>query len=501
VITIADAAVDARTSTIALAGLDRDAIEELGAVLAASDHPRLPTAEDLGRQTGGLPGHANHLVRYAMEGGLIGSAPMGLADLVAARLDLLPRTARVVCQAAAVFGMQVEVARLGGVLGGTGDDVAEALASLEARGLLAGEPTGGTVRFDDQLVRDVTYEATPADVRRALHRAVAGVLDDRVNLGTIGLHCVAGDERERAASLLQRAGEEALRDLDAPGARRLFTAALSATRETMLQETDLGPRRRFGEISAHLADLVLAEGEIALARGILHEARDHCREAPAVGALLGRSTARLLSVEGDDDRAASALREAIGDAIVHGERELLCELYLDLATARVRAGHTDEAIDELAEAIDLVTMGEGSAGKAGPTSLWRVCLRLAQLQAAAADPQVGLARAEEALRQAQRVGARAGVARIQGVLAGLYDRLGRIDRATHFRALAIEATRRLGDRRGTAELLLAEGIADDHRGLDEARVLAREIGWSEGVSRARRASEAPSRAGDPPNSS
>ena len=66
-----------------------------------------------------------------------------------------------------------------------------------------------------------------------------------------------------------------------------------------------------------------------------------------------------------------ALREAIGQAIMSGQRDLLCELYLDLATQCVRAGDLGQATRELAEAIDLVTMGEGGAAASGPRARCR----------------------------------------------------------------------------------------------------------------------------------
>jgi hypothetical protein len=61
---------------------------------------------------------------------------------------------------------------------------------------------------------------------------------------------------------------------------------------------------------------------------------------------------------------------------------------------------------------------------------------------------------------------------------------------------AIAALREVGDRRGTAELLLEAARAEPDPAsaqllVREAHALAHEIGWSEGVSRARRASDPP----------
>jgi hypothetical protein len=129
--------------------------------------------------------------------------------------------------------------------------------------------------------------------------------------------------------------------------------------------------------------------------------------------------------------------------------------------------------------------------------MWRLCFRLAQLHAARGDTAAAVQRAEEAIQHAERVDAKVGVARVQTMLAGLHDKAGKLDQANYFRGLAVEAMRRLGDRRGTAELLLVGVDASQSmprikpEQLREAEVLAGEIGWSEGVSRARRASEPP----------
>jgi hypothetical protein len=76
------------------------------------------------------------------------------------------------------------------------------------------------------------------------------------------------------------------------------------------------------------------------------------------------------------------------------------------------------------------------------------------------------------------------------MLAAQYEAMGDADTADHYRQLAVEALRRVGDRRATAELLLGSDhptrkmprISPDS--LKEARVLAEEVGWDEGVERA-----------------
>ncbi|MGH7859642.1 MAG: hypothetical protein ACREQY_20135, partial [Candidatus Binatia bacterium] len=73
------------------------------------------------------------------------------------------------------------------------------------------------------------------------------------------------------------------------------------------------------------------------------------------------------------------------------------------------------------------------------------------------------------------------------ILAAECDRLGAIEKATQYRQNAIDELRQLGDRRSTAELILSV-IAPTRTllritppALHEARMLAKEVGWTEGA--------------------
>jgi hypothetical protein len=175
----------------------------------------------------------------------------------------------------------------------------------------------------------------------------------------------------------------------------------------------------------------------------------------------------------------------------------LCELYLDLATECVRTDAVARAIEELNESIDVITFGGGATDPQAPVPFWRLLFRLGQLFATTDDRISAIAWAEAALKQAERVNARGGVARIRSFLATQYQHQGQEQKARVMRGQAVEEMRQLGDRRGTAELLL-ESVrpTGTHRrinpaSLKEAEQLASEVGWSEGVSRVRRASHPP----------
>jgi tetratricopeptide (TPR) repeat protein len=486
---------------IELGPLDSDAIDEL---LRALQDRELgndqPTSDQLASACGGLPGHIHQLLRYVVEGGSAASAPSGLADLVAARIDHLPQAAKVLCQAIAVIGVQAPLPVVRALVHDP-DDAAlrQALSILVARGLVAESADGSELYFASGLLRDVVYDATPAHVRRDLHELAARSLEQSgAEPSLLGHHYELCGALPQAARYMSQAGDDSVHELDDAGARRLYHRALSAARQLMLSDDEPVLQAQFVGIAVKLAEQLRVGGELGLARGLLDEVRMHCRESRALQAQILRAAAHLWSAEGDHAGASGALREAIGMAIVTGQRDLICDLYLDMATAHLRESLAHEAINELQEGVDLVTGGEGGRASEGPISLWRMLYRLAQLYALEGRRDRAADLADHALRHAVRAGARLGMARIRSMLAGLLEQIGDRRRAEELRDQAIDEMRRLGDRRGTAELLLDGARPSESftpitsASLREAEELAQEIGWLEGERRARQVVTPPS---------
>jgi serine/threonine-protein kinase len=473
--------------------LDSPALEELVRALNERElGDDLPSPERLAIVCGGLPGHMQQLLRYVVEGGSPASAPTGLADLIALRIDHLPRGAKLLCQAAAVIGTEAPLAVVRAMVEETDESrIRQALSILVARGLLRESADGSALIFASWLLRDVVYDATPAHVRRKLHELAARTLESSAEPGLLGHHYELSGDLARASTLLARAGDDAVHELDDSGARRLYHRALSAARQLMLSDDDQTVQAQFVTIAVKLAEQLRVGGELGLARGLIEEVRMYCADSRALQPQLLRAAAHLWSAEGDHAGAARALREAIGLAIVTGQRDLICDLYLDMATTHLRESLTPEAVSELEEGVDLVTAGEGGSALEGPAVLWRMLYRLGQLHALEGRRERAVEIADDALRHAIRAGARVGTARIRSMLAGLLEQLGDRERAADLRDKAIDEMRRLGDRRGTAELLL-DGARPTERlsmisnaSLREAQELAQEIGWIEGERRAR----------------
>lgn len=476
-----------------LAPLTEDDFAGLAVHIEQVGHGTMPSARELAALTGGSPNHLQHLVRFIVEGGSIEAAPRHLADLVAERITSLPHEARVLCQTAAVFGDEIARETMRHTLGRRMDNFAfdTALALVEARGLLFESGDRSTVGFTHALVRDVVYDATPANVRRELHadavRVLAATVSDALALGHH--HERAGNLVE-AATALMRAGDDAVRMLDDAGAIELYQRALTAARRLMLSDDDSASRIRFVTLSVKLADALRVSGETALARGIVEEAKSHSQGTPDLEAQLLQASAHLFSCESNFGAAIDSLRRGIGLLIPVGEMELLAELYLDLSSMYLRKGETEKALAELGEGLDIITLGEGADAANGPAILWRLLQRMAQIHCAAERVPTAVHLAERALVHARRIRSRIGSARVQALLASLYEQVGDVRLAEKYRQAAVNEMRRLGDRRGTAELLLAGVVPTrtllriNPATLREARALADEVGWIEGVEEA-----------------
>ena len=464
-----------------------DGLEDQGVV-------GLPPVQSLFETTRAYPGHVEHVVRYLLEGGRAEDTATSLPDLISARLSMLKQSTRDVLQAAAVLGVEPQLDLLRSML--PGDALESAMIDAERSGLLGSDPSGELL-FTSRLVRDIVYDATPADVRRSLHgMAAAAVEAMSPDIALLGHHHDLAGHAKEAITLLRRAGDHAAEQLDDVGAGQFFHRAMVAVRQAVQVGDDDGTAEtQFVLLSVKLADVLRTRGETALARGVLAEARDWSG-APMLVAMVDRAGASIAISEGDVDGAIASLRRGVGRAIATGDMSLVCELYLDLATALLRAGDQDTALHELVECIDLATLGEGFTAIDGPEPFWRILRAQAQMIENQGDSYRALRLAEAALFHAQRVRSRLGAARVQQLLATLCDKAGLGGKAERYRAAAINEMRTLGDRRATAELLLTDTPARSAvvvpGRINDAMQLTKEIGWTEGHERAQRKSNPPS---------
>ncbi|HET7506486.1 MAG TPA: protein kinase, partial [Kofleriaceae bacterium] len=186
----------------------------------------LPPVQQLFETTRAYPGHLEHVVRYLLEGGKAEDTNISLPDLIAARLSMLTQSTRDVLQAAAVLGLEPPLDLLRSML--ANGALESAMTDAERAGLFSHDPSG-ELTFTSRLVRDIVYDATPADVRRSLHAAAASAFEAlSPDVALLGHHHDLAGHAKESILLLRRAGDHAAEQLDDVGAGQFYYRALVA---------------------------------------------------------------------------------------------------------------------------------------------------------------------------------------------------------------------------------------------------------------------------------
>jgi eukaryotic-like serine/threonine-protein kinase len=333
-------------------------------------------------------------------------------------------------------------------------------------------------------------------VRRRLHWRAFEALGDDGPPGLRAHHAEQAGELRRAFELYLRAGHDATRRFDDPGAAAWYGRAVAMARELHARGVrDAG--EELVDASLLLGEILRLCGEHRLALGALDEAALHGM-SDRQRAVAERIRGLIALAAGDPSRSVDCLQQAVGAALRAGERNMLCQTYIDLADALERLGQLPRAIDELGQAIDVITLGEGMKTTTPPDRLWRVGKALAEKLLAAGRLAEARDLATSALAHARRLGWQHAQGRISALLATICEAAGETGPALRHRANAIEEMRKLGDRRSTAELLIESAnaarkkrrpdfepptgtwVANPDETLRLAARLAAEIGWDEG---------------------
>ncbi len=468
----------------------------------------MPDADTLLLTTNGNGSHIHHLIRYLNEGGEIANAPKAHTDIIAARIDFLPQEARVLLQLTAVFGAEISITMLRSaaqtLLGRQRNTVQpldndltttavhtvdNALDILCAREILYIDDD--IVGFVDTLVGQIVVDATPAHVRRQLHHiATQCIHRPGCAPGLLGHHLVESGKDQPAFPLLIEAGDSASYQGDISLAIRCYERSLHCSRRLLLAANDTEDARAgFVKASVLLAESLRLHEKYRLAKALLEEATTYCMGETGLRAQIFRSLAHIQLAEEQPKQAEASLRSAISQVIPLGKVGILTELFVELSAVLVARNETHTAQQELEECISIVTVGEGIHTQKGPKQLWRAFLRLAELYQKNKDTNKALSYAKAAYNFTKSRNLLLGQAQANSVLADCYFDLQRLQEANTARKAALAQMRALGDRRGTAELLLREidkantlqSISS--ASLREAKILASEVGWSDGLAR------------------
>ncbi|HUL85513.1 MAG TPA: adenylate/guanylate cyclase domain-containing protein [Actinomycetota bacterium] len=262
--------------------------------------------------------------------------PDTVLAVLAARIDALPPVEKRALQEASVVGRSFWAEPLARTL--RRPDLTDALAGLEAKGLLRAQPVSSFAgnaehRFAHALIRDVAYGSLPVARRARAHAEVASWMT-----------AVAGDRSEEVAELI---ADHYVR---------------AVTGDADLAWFDEPERRRDVERAAF--DALLFAGSIARSRYAVPRAVELHTTAVALASTRA-DRAKALEAAGDDheaaihgDEALSAYRDAISllrdDPAADGDRGRVCKKAAELVLARSGAF---SSMQEPAMVDDLVLEG------------------------------------------------------------------------------------------------------------------------------------------------
>jgi DNA-binding SARP family transcriptional activator/class 3 adenylate cyclase len=196
----------------------------------------VPVAQAVIARAEGNPFFAQELARAYRDGGGQGSAsavPGSVADVLAGRIDLLPEAPRRLLRTAAVVGREFSLSLLE-PLWDADEPLGPHLAQLKRLEFVyeRSDPEGTSYVFTHALTHDVAYEGLLVSKRRALHEAVAQVLE-RQHAGRLEevvdrlAHHYSRTERSEAAlEYLSRSADKAVQGYAHAEAVRALEEAL-----------------------------------------------------------------------------------------------------------------------------------------------------------------------------------------------------------------------------------------------------------------------------------
>ncbi|MCO5952909.1 ATP-binding protein [Microbacterium yannicii] len=313
-----------RTKSVRLAPLDVAEVGELSRHLLGVDVPDA-IAAGLYEVTGGVPFVVEEVLRTLLArlpAAEIPSHPDALAalsvstalrDVVVQRLTTLDASAREMIDAAAVIDLAIDPALLAEVTEYDGRQVAAALTSAHAAGLL--HEHEGRIRFRHVLAQQIVYEATPLPIRQWWHARVALVLEERND----------PMYSARIAHHYQRAGR----------IREFVQWAEAAADEAVRHGNEAAAAEFLREATVDMAALSL-DDRVRIATKLGRVAVDglaHAEAAPII--------TRLLDSQQLTQAARGELRFALG------------RLYRQQGFARDGYGEIERAVDDLYDRPDL----------------------------------------------------------------------------------------------------------------------------------------------------
>ncbi|HET7172403.1 MAG TPA: BTAD domain-containing putative transcriptional regulator [Gaiellales bacterium] len=426
--------------------------------LTRADVAELATAAGIGAraselfdETEGLPlfvvEYLAALTDPAQDGGL----PVGVRELLTARLDGIGEASLQLLTAAAVIGRTFDVDTVRAAAGRGEDETAAGLEELTRRGLLVERDAGYEFSHDKLLA--VAYERAGLARRRLLHRRVAETLTvGHADPALVARHLLAAGHEAEAAEAFRRAGDRARSVYAHRVALDAYRSAIGLGHDqpALLHEAigDLHTLR--GEYAAALSayEAAAALGEPGSVAGIEHKlgrvhdrrgdpelADRHLLEALRLGGESARVQAdRSLAAHrrGDSDAAAELARRSLELGEAADDPEAVAQACNILGMLTGSREHLERSV-ELAEALP-----DRSVLVAALNNLALACGR-------SGETETAVAHTSRALDLCSEQGDRHREAALHNNLADLLHRAGREPEAMEHLKRAVTLFAEVGD--------------------------------------------------------
>jgi tetratricopeptide (TPR) repeat protein len=438
--------------------------------------------------------------------------PDTVQELIGARLDRLPPSAKRVAQIASVLGRQFTREQLASLLDGEEVDLESELTTLVGRGVLHRKDASAPdeFRFGESLVQQVAYESLLLRERRRLHARVAEALEKQAADGgdpsytVLAFHHARAEQPEPAIEALLAAAGRAAALPSYPQALELYRKAWDLA-ETAIEQAAPEARERleragvraglglsgmlvvhgppeFGEGEA------IAERAVELARkvgddeahaailgnqGMLALSRDGERMEDGIKLIsrgyelaraaglelraltIGRGLAWAHVVDGRLADGTALLRQILAELERLGEKERGSDVYLGACYFYQRARVLAEDLDGLEEELDAtLALAERKRNRTVhcATSATRAQLHLLRGEFAQA-----LELAESALELAERIGSAAAVRTASAIALLAAMALGKSDSTRRWVESMDRSVEQVGDL-AISSLLLVEAL-------------------------------------------
>jgi predicted ATPase/class 3 adenylate cyclase len=379
-------------------------------------------ARALVANAGGNPLFLEETVRMLSEAGDAASVPTSLQALIGSRLDLLPARERSVAQHAAVVGAVFWPGAVAHITGGDGHITSD-LERLEGRDIvrirpessIAGEVEYG---FKHVLLRDVAYGRLPKERRSELHTRCADWVRDLSGSEEEFVEIVAY-HLDEACRLARELGPGVVEAPVLPAVEALKLAAQKALRREGNREADRFFARALELVDADhpqtALELQLDRGRALIQLGQLRGAGEQLLKVADAATDLGRldlrcgaliELAMIDEVQGRAGDARSRLTEASELAPEIGDPRLEIRAAIELAEFRADfEGQMEAAIDGLRGAVELAeSLGDRAMLVEAQLRMATVLENMGELAAAEAQllRELALAREMGSLRDEAR---------------------------------------------------------------------------------------------------